>query len=136
MKQVNNFKMHSMVLLNIEIIPELLNCLFVDQICLFAGIRLLFTIICYMFYEQIKEESRQRASILSESGAKYDRLVNEEQTIGERQNTVKAEDGKTVCGKLWSFVVLFMAVLIIIIITCSCLLGLLLVYLICEAKEQ
>lgn len=76
--------------------------MFVDQICLFAAIRSFFTIICYMFYDHIKEENRQRA-------AKYDRLENEERTIGDAVEP----NGKTVYGKLRSFLVLFTAVFII-----------------------
>lgn len=59
-------------------------------------------VMCYMFYEHIIEENRQRST-------KYDRLENEERTV---EDAVKSMDGKTVYQKLWSFVLFFAVVLI------------------------
>lgn len=94
-----------------------------------------------MFYEQIKGENRQPSSILCESCAKYEEFVNEEQANIKLEDAVKAEGGKTVYGKLWSFVVLYMAVFVIPTTVCLCLLGVLFAYLIYfylihEAKKQ
>lgn len=70
-----------------------------------------------MFYEHIKEKSQQRAT-------KYDRLENEEQTIGD---TVEP-NGKTVYEKLRSFV--FLSTVVFIITTIYvCLINLYVVYL-------